>query len=179
METFSTSFLEVLKYTIPALVVWGVVYWMAKSWIEQRRNDTIMAQRQSLRKETLPMKIQALERLALFVERISPSQVLSRVHAAEMNAQTLGRAMLIAIQKEYEHNVTQQIYVSEPLWSIIYLAKNEVLNLVTECMDQHGKEAPGADLANEIIRAEGNWQLDPVRQALQAIRKEASVILNP
>src|SRR5690606_39969210 len=116
METFSNSFLEVLKYTIPALVVWGVVYWMAKSWIEQRRNDTIMAQRQSLRKETLPMKIQALERLALFVERISPSQVLSRVHAAEMNAQTLGRAMLIAIQTVYEHNVTQQIYVSEPLW---------------------------------------------------------------
>lgn len=125
------------------------------------------------------MKIQALERLALFCERIQPSQVLGRVQAPEGNAQALGKAILIAVQKEYEHNVPQQVYVSEPLWSIIYLAKNEVLNLITECMDQVEPEAGSRELATLIIRSENAWQLNPVLQALQAIRKEASVILNP
>ena len=179
MVETTNGLLEILKYTLPALIVWGVVYWMSKSFIQQRWQNILYKQQINLRKESVPMKIQALERLALFCERIQPSQVLSRVQAPDGNAQALGKTMLIAVQKEYEHNVTQQIYVSEPLWSIIYLAKNEVLNLITECMDQAGPDAGSKDMASLVIVAENAWQLNPIHQALHAIRKEASVILNP
>jgi hypothetical protein len=177
MEEFSNGLLEVLKYTIPALIVWATVYYMAKTYLQQRWNEQMQLQRTSMRKESIPMKIQALERLSLFCERIQPSQVVSRVRNHEMDAKTLGRAMLIAVQKEFEHNVTQQIYVSDPLWEIIYIAKNEVLNLITECMDEVPDDATGAQLATVVIQKESAWQLNPARQALQAIRKEASVIL--
>lgn len=178
MEEFSNGLLEVLKYTLPALIVWATVYFMAKNYMQQQWNEQMQRQRLSLRKESIPMKIQALERLSLFCERIQPSQVVSRVRNHEMDAKTLGRAMLIAVQKEYEHNVTQQIYVSDPLWEIIYIAKNEVLNLITECMDEVSGDASGGELASRVIQKESSWQLNPARQALQAIRKEASVILN-
>ena len=178
MDGFFGAILEILKFTIPALIVWGVVYWMAKAFLRQRWEEQYFLQRSKVQKEALPMKIQAYERLSLFCERINPSQVLSRVRTAEMDALSLGRGMLIAIQKEYEHNVTQQIYVSDPLWEIIYLAKNEVLNLVTEAMDQVPQGASGAELAEAVLRRESQWSLNPVRQALQAIRKEASTILS-
>lgn len=167
-----------MKFTIPALIVWGVVYWMVTTYMDRIMQRNAMKDRLNLRKETLPMKIQALERLSLFCERIQPNQVLSRVQAAEMNSKTLGRAMLIAVQKEFEHNVTQQIYVSDALWEIIYITKNEVLNLITEAMDEVDGEQPGSALAQKVIEGEGGWQLNPVWQALQAIRKEASIILN-
>lgn len=179
MDRILMVLLQILTYTVPALIVWGVVYWMGKTFLKQRWDEQYYRQQMALKKESFPLKIQALERLSLFCERIQPTQVLSRVRSQEMDANSLGRAMLIAVQKEFEHNVTQQIYVSGPLWEIIYLAKNEVLNLITEAMDQQGPGATATDLAQTIIAMEGQWQLNPVRQALQAIRKEASLILNP
>lgn len=179
MDKFLMALVQILTYTIPALIVWGVVYWMGKTFLRQRWDEQYHQQRMSIQKETMPLKIQALERLSLFCERIQPNQVLSRVRSQDMDANALGRAMLIAVQKEFEHNVTQQIYVSSALWEIIYLAKNEVLNLITEAMDQQGPGASAADLARTVIGMEGQWQLNPIRQALQAIRKEASIILNP
>ena len=178
MEEFSNGLLEVLKYTLPALIVRTTVYYMVKTYLQHRWNEQMQLQRMSLRKESIPMKIQALERLSLFCERIQPSQVVSRVRNQEMNAKSLGRAMLIAVQKEFEHNVTQQIYVSDPLWEIIYIAKNEVLNLITECMDELPDDTPGGQLASMVIQKESSWELNPTRQALHAIRKEASIILN-
>jgi len=179
MDGFLIGLIQILTYTLPALIVWAVVYWMGKTFLRQRWDEQYYRQRMAMQKEALPLKIQALERLSLLCERIHPSQVLSRVRTPEMDGVTLGRSMLLAVQREFEHNVTQQIYVSEPLWEIIYLAKNEVLNLITEAMDQAGSDATSAELASIVIGMEGQWKLHPVHQALNAIRKEASLILNP
>ncbi|HMW75898.1 MAG TPA: hypothetical protein PKD40_09585, partial [Saprospiraceae bacterium] len=72
-----------------------------------------MELKQNANAVTLPLKLQAYERLSLFCERISIPSLILRLNQPGMNTQALRYAMLISIQKEFEHNITQQMYISE------------------------------------------------------------------
>src|SRR5664280_2340373 len=108
METLS----DILKMTIPALIVlftaWIILRNMIKNDQDKRRQDLIL---QNSRTVT-PIKLQAYERIVLFLERISLESLLVRVSSADMTAKQLHSALLNAIRSEFEHNLSQQIYLS-------------------------------------------------------------------
>lgn len=175
MNEIVLTILEILKYTIPALIVFITVYLIMKKYLQQQFNLEALKFRHQESKNTLPLKLQSYERLALFCERIKPDQLIFRLNGPQMNAKDLRNSMLIAIQKEYEHNLTQQIYVSEKLWEIINFSKNEIINLIggTNVPDS----ATSQEFAQAVMEKYAQFTIDPLSKAQSAIKKETELIL--
>ena len=167
--------LEVIKYTVPALIVFLTVYYMMKKHYSNQYNLRLLEINKENKEQVMPLKLQAYERLALFCERIRPDQLIYRLNGPGMKAGELRNALLISIQKEYEHNLTQQIYISDNLWKIITLSKNELINLVGRSSTSDSEESNA--LAEEIIQSFNQLTINPVNQSLLAIKKEVELIL--
>ena len=93
-----------------------------------------------------------------------------------MGAQELRNAMLIAIQQEYEHNITQQVYVSEPLWEIIKIARDEAVNFVALVAEKIDAKADSKELAQALFHFLNQRETTAGEKALLAIKKEAASI---
>ncbi len=86
-------------------------------------------------------------------------------------------AMLIALQQEFEHNITQQIYVSEQLWDILQAARNETVNIIRAVAEQLDPNAPSEELVQRLLAFTERSEHLPMDTALRAIKKEAGLYL--
>lgn len=114
---------QVVAYTIPALVVGAIALYFFKLQYkneEQRRRYQLLKENQ---KQSLPLRIQAYERLALFLDRISPQKLLTRVTPQGTDKKQYELLLLQQIDTEFDHNTTQQLYVSEESWQLVKAAK--------------------------------------------------------
>ena len=100
---------------------------MLRMYFQHERLLRKSESQKAYREFSLPLRLQSYERLALFMERIKVSNLLLRFQSKDISAKQLVNTMMLAIQQEYEHNLVQQIYVSDKLWEIICLSKDEVL----------------------------------------------------
>lgn len=171
MSTGLTAILEVLKYIIPALVVFVTVYYIMKSYLDNQLHIKMVDLEVKKRGDSMPIKLQTYERMTLFCERIRLIQLIMRLKTSAMSDQDLGNAMMVAIGQEYEHNVAQQIYVSDNLWKIITLAKDQNLQLI-----HHALQA-GGNFTHELSQLVNQREVDPVDRAIAAIRQELSLYL--
>lgn len=169
--------LEILKLTIPGLVVFATVYVLMKQQTTQLLASRQADQRLEAQKIGLPHRLQAYERLSLYCERISIPNLVLRLRTDTMTVRSLKWAMMQAIQQEYEHNVTQQVYVSDALWKVLHLARETMMTLI----DTTAEALPEGSTAEDLIRALfdriGQADVDPLTTALAAIKKEAALRL--
>lgn len=173
METF----LEIVKYTAPALIVFMTVYFIMKKYLDQQWAMENLKYKQAQSKDILPLKLQAYERLMLLCERISTPNLTYRVGVSDMNKDQLKSALIIAIQQEYEHNLTQQIYVSDSLWDIVTLAKNQTIELISKAADaMQAGDKPGM-LIQRAEQFMAQMNMNPLDQARSAIKKEIDYII--
>ena len=100
-----TTILEILKYTLPSLVVFATSYYLLKQYISGQYELRALEVKASYSKQAIPLKLQAYERLLLFCDRISLPSLLLRLRDQNMTAGQLKNAMIISVQKEYEHNI--------------------------------------------------------------------------
>lgn len=166
------SFIEILKYSIPALIVFATVFYLFRNFLNQQYQLEALKYRQSQGKEIIPLKLQAYERLMMLCERISLDNLAYRLVHPDMGVDELRNAMLIAIQQEYEHNVTQQVYVSESLWKIIQIAKDQMQTVISEA-----DGATNAELLNNVRQKMINAKADPIAYAKSAVRNEAELLM--
>lgn len=167
-------FFELLKYTVPGLVVFATAYFLLKLYLDDRLRQELAIQRRESLKITLPLRLQAYERLTLLCDRATIPNTLLRVRMPGMTVGELRGALLLAISQEFDHNTSQQLFVSDTLWQIITLAKNDTLNLVSETAPDLDPKADAGELVNallkEIEQQGGNTMLN---KAIIAIRTEA------
>ena len=115
----------ILGLTLPSLMVFLAVYFTLKQYHQQQTKMNLLGVRQQNEKMTLPLKLQAYERLILLCERIDIIELVLRLKAPGTNANELKSALLLAIQQEFEHNLTQQLYVTEELWHVLLAMKSK------------------------------------------------------
>lgn len=177
MNSVWSSILEIIKFIVPALVVFGTIYYLSKQFFEnQRKLEGLKNQRNDMESIRL-IKLTAYERLSLFCERIDLSSLAMRLVSKDMTANELRQAMIISVQTEYEHNIAQQIYVSEKLWDIISFAKAETISIIKIASDGLAPEATSFDLLNGIKEKISKININPAEQARKAIRSEVKLIL--
>jgi hypothetical protein len=119
--------IELAFYTLPALITGAVAYYSFQTFTEsdeKRRRLNLLKENQ---KQALPLKLQAYERLALLLERINPAKLLIRVAPSSDDKVHYQHLLIQHIEQEYEHNLTQQIYVSDECWLMISTAKNTII----------------------------------------------------
>lgn len=126
----------------------------------------------------IKLELQAAERFALYLERISPDRLVMRLHQTGMSAKMLQSEMLRAIREEFDHNLSQQIYISENAWELIKKSKEEMVKFISVCGDNLGEKNSGLDLSRKIFEAASRVDKLPGEIALQYLRKETRRYLN-
>ncbi len=130
------------------------------------------------RKELLPIKLQAIERLTLFLERISPESMILREQANTTHNMNLQKVLLSSIRKEYEHNQAMQIYVSSDTWERVKLAKEEIVRVINLCSSELAPANPSMELAKNILERYPFSGLSHLNRALDSLRSEVDRLSN-
>jgi hypothetical protein len=137
----------------------------------------LLQHKQGKDQTTLPLKLQAYERLTLLCERIEITDLILRLKAPGATAMELQASLLMAVQQEYEHNLTQQLYISEELWKILILAKNKTMDLISVAYLKAGEQASGDAFAKTLVELASNEDQLPSHIAKRAIKAESSLLL--
>lgn len=154
-----------------AVVVFGVYYTIttvADKIFEKQRWD-IKSKNLEI---TLPLRLQAYERMCLFLERITPNNLLLRLVPSAMTALELQHILLHEIREEYNHNVAQQLYISSNAWEQIINAMNETVAVINQAAAEVNGEAPPADLAKKIFSHVIEKETQPSAHALKVLKEE-------
>lgn len=166
------AFIEYGKILIPASVVLYAVYLMVRSFIIKEIELKKLEVRSRSIETILPNRLQAYERMCLFLERISPPNMLLRLNNPGYSAREFHKLLLDEIRSEYNHNVSQQIYMSEDVWSMIKNAKEDLTILINEASSQLGQEATSLDLSRKIFELTLEKKVEPIGHALSELKKE-------
>ena len=177
MPIWLSVILEIVKITVPALIVFITVYQLMKQFMESQYKVKTLDFKQNQQKTTIPLRLQAYERLSLFCERISVPNLVLRLRSDGMNSRDLRLSMLIAIQKEFEHNITQQVYISEQLWQIIKISRDDVVNVMNMAYQEVDPEADARAYSQALFQVLDERDLHPLDKALSAIKKEAGLLM--
>ena len=172
------SLLEVLKYIIPAGVVFGIVQYMLKNFFDneyQRRNTELKLETSKL---ITPLKLQAYERIVILMERMSPNNLIFRVSQPGISATQLKIALIADINSEFNHNVSQQVYVSPQAWQMVRIAKEEMINIINTAYSSLGPNAVGLDLSKTIFETMMQMNDIPTNKALEFLRKEFHLLFD-
>ncbi|MFP9100544.1 hypothetical protein ACLI09_15960 [Flavobacterium sp. RHBU_24] len=124
------KFLQLLFSSLPALIVGIMAYYFFNSYFENEQRRRRYSLHKQAQRQALPLRLQAYERLALFLERIDPSKLLIRITPQSSNKHDYENYVISQIEQEFEHNLTQQIYVSSECWNIIITAKNATIQTI-------------------------------------------------
>ena len=123
----TSKWIELLAYTLPALITGIIAYYFFNAHLKNEEGRRRYLLQKELQKEALPLRLQAYERMALFLERINPAKLLIRIAPFSDDKNAYENFLIQQIEQEFEHNLTQQIYLSEDCWTVITTAKNSVI----------------------------------------------------
>ena len=112
MTTTVATIFEILKYVIPALIVLVAVNMTVRRFLDSQFRQKQLTMLSGTQETTIRLRLQAYERLALYIERIHPRQLIPRIYQQGMTTTDLQQALIYAINDEFEHNLAQQIYVT-------------------------------------------------------------------
>jgi len=164
--------LELLKYTLPALVVFVTAFVMFRGFLKQEEMKLQMQASNRNRKTVLPIRLQAYERLALLLERISPESIIMRVNKPGMTAIQLHSELLTSIRTEFDHNISQQVYISNEAWDLIIVARGKVINLINNASSQVKDEATALTLSQKVFEMTMELTEQPISEAMKFLKKE-------
>ncbi len=123
-------------------------------------------------KTYLPLKIQAYERAILFLERIDPNNLIIRIHKPSMNAANLHLEILKQVREEYNHNMSQQIYISPKSWAELIKGKEETIQIANTALGQLKNDANAIELSTKIFEIIGKLPHNPAANARKLIINE-------
>ena len=168
METF----LEILKYILPSLLMFGALYIVMHRFLESEHKKQLMLLRKENNTVTTPLRLQAYERLVLFLERTSMDKVVLRVSKPGMKSNMLKNELIKTIQQEFEHNLTQQLYISNSSWESVTQAKDESLKLIRIAASQIKPTANAEELGRKIFELVLTLEKSPSQTAILVLKQE-------
>ena len=170
MET--NKIIELLAYTLPSLITGGVAYYLFQSYFNDQQNTRKWLLQKEAKKDALPLRLQAYERMTLFLERISLSKLLVRISPISQDRNDYENYVIAQIEQEFEHNLTQQIYISDQCWIVISTAKNATIQTIRKA--NMSEKITSADKLREVILSDSMENQSPISLALTFIKSEVS-----
>lgn len=179
VNTTLINLLEVVKYTIPAIIVLIAAHLIIKRFLVSELQRKQLALLQDTQNVTIPLRLQAYERLTIFIERTHSRQLMTRVYQEGMTVADLRYVMVYTINTEFEHNLSQQIYVSRKVWHTVKGVKEQEIAMIHQLAQQLNAQAPAKELqvklADFFMTADGEL---PGEMALNLINEEARTVLS-
>jgi hypothetical protein len=166
------AFIELIKIIVPASIVLYAAYLLVRSFIAREIDLKKLEIRGRSIETTLPLRLQAYERMALFLERISPNNLLLRLAVPGLPAKEFQQILLNEIRDEYNHNVSQQIFMSEVVWDLVRNAKEDLIMTINDAITDVSAEGTTIDLSKRIMERVMNKSVDPIALAMSELKKE-------
>lgn len=171
----TTKIIELLFYTLPALITGGVAYYFFQMHTKNEEGRRRFLLQKELQKNALPLRLQAYERMVLFLERINPTKLLIRITPISENKNDYENYVIAQIEQEFEHNLTQQIYMSDECWTIIMTAKNATIQMIRKAA--MSERVDSADKLREVILSDLMEKSTPSSAALSYMKNELKEFL--
>jgi len=168
---------EIVKTTIPSLIVFFTAYFILKNMLrndQDRRRQEVLFQNA---RTVTPIKLQAYERIVLYLERISLESLLIRVSTPEMSASQLQSALLTVIRSEFEHNLSQQIYMSPQAWEVVKNARSNTIKIINTEAEKVKDNAPSIEFSKQLLSAIMDMDKEPTRVAIDFIKAEVAAMI--
>jgi len=162
------AIIQGVGYAIPAMVTGAVAYFVMIGLRNQDTNEKKMDLLAQKKKESLPVRLQAYERMLLFCERINPVKMLLRVKPIGETPEAYLQLLLASIEQEFQHNMVQQLYITDECWNVIVAAKAAVINKLKQVSNssssasdfrenvflEYSKKGPSTDTAIAFLKNE-------------------------
>ncbi|WP_223033306.1 MULTISPECIES: DUF7935 family protein [Hanstruepera] len=163
---------EVFLYAVPALITGLIAYFFFKEHTKNEDGRRRFLLHKDMQVNSMPLRLQAYERMALFLERITPSKLLIRVAPISSNKEDYESLLIQSIEQEFDHNLSQQIYLSDECWNIITAAKNATIQLIRKASLLEKTDT--ANKLREVVLTEMMEKRAPSDAALSYIKQEVS-----
>ncbi len=162
---------EILKLILPAGIVFLTTYYLVKNFLSHENSGKVLDLKLANQAVITPIRLQAYERIILFLERINPNSLVMRTNKAT-SAPVLQGELLKTIRSEFEHNLSQQIYMSSKAWEAVIRAKEETIKLINVASTKVSSEANGMELAQAVISVSSQLSDLPTKVAIDFIKRE-------
>ncbi|WP_445736661.1 DUF7935 family protein [Mariniflexile sp.] len=166
--------IDLFLFAIPSLITGLIAYYFFKEHTKNEDGRRRFLLKKDIQVNALPTRLQAYERMTLFLERITPSNILIRVAPLSSNKEDYEALLIQNIEQEFEHNLTQQIYISDKCWNIINAAKNATIQLIRKASLLEKTDT--ANKLREVILTEMMERRSPSDAALSFLKEEVSEI---
>ncbi|RKS53608.1 hypothetical protein BC962_1861 [Gillisia mitskevichiae] len=164
------NLIQILFYLLPAVIVGVISFYFFKMHISNEEKRRLYLLRLENQKVALPIKLQAFERMALFLERISIGKLLLRIKPKSNDLQAYEDMLVQTIDQEFDHNLSQQIYLTSECWNVIKTSKNATIGIIRKTAKKEG--ISNADELRQDILSALMDQTPPTEAALDYIKKE-------
>ena len=164
-----TDFLKILA---PAGLVLYAMYLVVKSFLNKEIDKIRLEYKANNSKEVIPIRLQAYERVVLFLERISANNLVMRLNQPQLSARELQQMMLMEIRDEYNHNVSQQVYMSDDAWELVKNAKEDLIISINKASQKMDENSSSTDLAKQLFEEVITKEVDPITLALHEVKDE-------
>lgn len=155
MSTLTTAIVVILTALLSVALTGFIFYKVVKNYLDSQQKMQMLQMKIDEHRESLkvvtPIRLQAYERMALYLERISPNSLILRTFRPGMDIKALQLAMTKSIRDEWEHNLSQQVYLSTESWNRIREAKEEMINLINGSAVKLAADADPTSLAGAIF----------------------------
>ena len=163
---------DILKFTVAGAGVVWIAFYLFKPYLDRQGQVQLLELRRTISSQTLPLRLQAYERVVLFVERANPSSMLLRLSGSAETAAELQAIILNEIRTEYQHNITQQIYVSEKVWAVVKRIRDDTISVINNAVKGLPPDTSALELSKTVLIHLSQLEDNPYDMALSLIRQD-------
>ncbi len=160
---------QLFAFLLPSIVVGAIAFYFFRMHTNNEEGRRRYLLHKDSQQKTLPIRLQAYERMALFLERIAIPSLIVRVGPKSTDKNDYENLLIRTIEKEFEHNLSQQIYISDDCWNIIKAAKSATIQMIRKAALS---ETDSADKLREDILNQTMDKQSPSATALSYVKKE-------
>ncbi|MCE2612253.1 hypothetical protein LVD13_04650 [Flavobacteriaceae bacterium D16] len=164
---------QLFAYFLPTVVTGAIAFYFFRLHTNNEEGRRRYLLHKDSQKNTMPIRLQAYERMALFLERIAIPSLVVRVAPRSADKNEYENLLIKTIENEFEHNLSQQIYMSDECWNIIKAAKNATIQIIRKT---GMSETDSSDKLREDILNASMEKQSPSATALAYIKQEISAL---
>jgi len=168
---------DILKFIIPAIIVFAASYIMMRQFLEEDYKKKLLEIKEKNTGIITPIKLQAYERLTILLERIAPDNLVIMLSQPRQTASELRLQIINQVSEEFNHNISQQIYISTQAWELIKIIREHVLNIVDDSYKTLPENSKGTDLGKAILSELMNQKNHPTRGGIEFLKKEIALVM--
>ncbi|WP_437920862.1 hypothetical protein [Sphingobacterium sp. LRF_L2] len=129
-------------------------------------------QGRSQNKALQQLEFAAYERLLLLVHRMDPQQAIGRNHEDEVAPVSFVAKLIADLENEYQHNLAQQLYVSEVAWKMVTDLKNDTLLLFKNTLKTLPENGTSAQYVAIVLNHVKGIEVSPYQSVQMLLKRE-------